>query len=195
MKLFKELKKALGYYKWWVFKSVRSPGQFLLFFINPLRVENEIRAKRNLLPYWKKVPSDEIVKHPNSYALFIRGQKEPIVLIKDIMPYTTSYLDKLVDLYLVRYYDKRKKLFMEISEHSEFFGTHYSGDTHIVHRPEEIYKEDYDKQIKMIRSCIKVLEKYAYLFWRYSLLKRYIQILKDKEDEIKFKKKRLLESV
>jgi len=190
-----ELKDTFKYYKLQTFKEIRSLRDLFIFLLNPLRLENEIREKRKLYPYWKKIPSDIVVRYKNSYGLFIKEQKKPLIVIKNIQPYTTSYLKKLGDLYLVRYYNKRKKIFMELSEHGEFFGTSYSGNTHLIERPEEKYKQDYDKQIKIIKQCINDLKKYAYLSWRYSLIEKYIKILEEKREKIKSKKTTLLKEV
>ena len=177
----------LKYYKWWTFKNIRSPRDLLIFALNPLRLENEARERNKIFPFWKKISSSDFMKYKNSYALFVKNQKKPLILIKEIRPYTTSYLEKIGDIFLIRYYNKKKKMFMEISEHGNLFGAGYSGNIQEIPLPEEAYMKNYKKQIEIIKSCIKDLQKYSPIFWRYSLIKKYIEKLEELKSKIKSK--------
>ena len=190
-------KMKIGYYDFGALLKIRSPADFLLFFINPLRVENKIREREKEFPYWRKMGSniEFISSRKDSYGLFIEKQKEPLILMRDIKPFTTSYLQKLGDLYMIRYYNAKRKMFMEISDHSEFFGTSYSDNIQMIVRPQEVYMNDYDMKMKIIDNCIRDLKRNSNTFWRYSIIDKYLKILEERRDKIKNMKNKIMNNI
>ncbi len=185
----------MSYYTWKAFKGIRSSKDFFMFLLNPLRLENEVRDRLNERPFWRMMKFDVTGKTKNYYGLFVKNQPKPLIMIKKIIPYTTSYLQKLGDMYSIIYYNKRRKFYMELSEHGDIFGKEPDSDIQSIQMKSGIYVNDFDKQIKIINSCEKDLKKYSKIFWRWHLIKKYLDILSDKKKKIKFRKKKLLESV
>ena len=185
----------MSYYTWKAFKGIRSPRDFFVFLLNPLRLENEVRDRLNERPFWRMIKFDVTGKTKNYYGLFVKNQKRPLIMMKRIIPYTTSYLVKLGEMYSLIYFNNRKKYYMEMSEHGDTFGVSSDDDIQRVPMLNEKYNNDLKMQLKIINSCEKDLKKYAGIFWRWHLIEKYLNILSERKKRINLKKKKLLESV